>query len=84
MNWDQVTGNWNQLKGSAKKHWGKLTNDDLDIIAGERDELIGILQERYGFLREEAESQAEDWLSGQDEHSGEADSPRLTRRNKAA
>lgn len=61
MNWDIVKGNWKQLKGSATKQWGKLTDDDMDVIAGERDKLIGKLQAEYGWTREEAEKQVDDW-----------------------
>jgi uncharacterized protein YjbJ (UPF0337 family) len=59
MNWDQVAGNWKQVKGKAREQWGKLTNDDLEVIAGRRDQLIGVLQERYGWARNEAEQQAD-------------------------
>jgi uncharacterized protein YjbJ (UPF0337 family) len=48
MNWDQVQGKWKQVKGAVKQLWGKLTNDDLDIIDGQKDKLVGKLQERYG------------------------------------
>jgi len=61
MNWDQIQGKWKQMKGSAKQQWGKLTDDDLDIIAGQRDKLIGRLQERYGIARDEAEKRADEW-----------------------
>jgi uncharacterized protein YjbJ (UPF0337 family) len=61
MNADQLEGKWKQLKGTVKEKWGKLTDDDLDQIAGKRDKLIGKLQERYGFTKEEAERQAEVW-----------------------
>jgi uncharacterized protein YjbJ (UPF0337 family) len=61
MNWDQVEGKWKQLKGSVKQKWGKLSDDDLDVIAGKRDELMGKIQERYGITREEAQKQIEDW-----------------------
>lgn len=64
MNWDQVEGNWKQLKGKAKENWGKLTDDDLDVVAGKRDQLIGRLQKRYGLAREEAEKEAERWVKG--------------------
>jgi uncharacterized protein YjbJ (UPF0337 family) len=57
MNWDQAKGQWKQLKGSVRKQWGKLTDDDLDVIAGERQRLAGIIQERYGITKEEAERQ---------------------------
>ena len=55
MNQDTFEGNWKQLKGKAKEEWGKLTDDDLDVIAGKRDQLAGKLQERYGLLKEAAE-----------------------------
>lgn len=55
MNWEQVKGNWNQLKGSAKVQWGKLTDDDLTEIEGDRDKLVGKLQEAYGITKEEAQ-----------------------------
>jgi uncharacterized protein YjbJ (UPF0337 family) len=57
MNWDIIKGNWHQTKGKVKEHWGKLTDDDLTRIAGERDQLAGKLQERYGIAREEVEQQ---------------------------
>jgi uncharacterized protein YjbJ (UPF0337 family) len=55
MNWDEVTGKWNQLKGSVKERWGKLTDDDLTMIDGKRDRMIGKIQERYGITKEKAE-----------------------------
>ena len=61
MNWDQIKGNWKQLKGQAKQQWGKLTDDDLTRAEGDRDILIGRVQERYGIAREEAERQVSDW-----------------------
>ena len=48
MNWDQVEGKWKQMKGSVKEKWGKFTDDDLDVINGKRESLVGKLQERYG------------------------------------
>lgn len=62
MNSDQIQGKWKQLKGTAKEKWGKLTDDDLDVIAGQRDKLVGKLQERYGYAREEAQKKADEWL----------------------
>jgi uncharacterized protein YjbJ (UPF0337 family) len=62
MNTDQLSGKWKQMKGAAKQHWGKLTDDDLEVIAGKRDALIGKLQERYGMAREEAQRKADEWL----------------------
>jgi uncharacterized protein YjbJ (UPF0337 family) len=63
MNWDQIEGTWKQLVGSAKQQWAKLTDDDLTYISGKKDELIGKLQQHYGVSREEAERQADGWLS---------------------
>ncbi len=59
MNWDQVEGNWKMLRGIVKEAWGKLTDDDLDVISGKRDQLVGKLQERYGMEREAAEREIE-------------------------
>ena len=67
MNWDQVEGKWTQMKGSIKQQWGKLTDDDLDYIAGSRDKLIGKLQERYGYSRDQAEREVNDFLSMPDD-----------------
>lgn len=64
MNWDQVAGNWKQLRGSVKEKWGRLTDDDLDRMAGQRDQLVGRLQEHYGMAKEEAEKEADRWASG--------------------
>lgn len=57
MNWDQIQGNWKQVKGRVVEKWGKLTDDDIDVVAGRREQLAGKLQERYGIAREEAEKQ---------------------------
>jgi uncharacterized protein YjbJ (UPF0337 family) len=48
MNWEQVKGNWKQAKGQVKRQWGKLTDDELDVISGNRDILVGRIQEAYG------------------------------------
>ena len=61
MNWDQIQGKWTQMKGSIKQKWGKLTDDDLDVIAGSKDKLVGRLQERYGIKKEEAQRQLDAW-----------------------
>ena len=63
MNEDTTAGNWKQFKGKVKEQWGKLTDDDLDVIAGKRDQMIGKMQERYGIARDEAEKQVSDWES---------------------
>lgn len=62
MNWDRIEGNWKQFKGKAKEQWGKLTDDDVDVIQGRRDQLVGKVQERYGIAREEAERQVAEFL----------------------
>lgn len=62
MNWDIVEGNWKQIRGRVRQQWGKLTDDDLDVIAGKRDELVGRVQERYGVARDEADKQVNDWF----------------------
>ena len=61
MNWDQISGKWKQAKGQVKQQWGKLTDDELDVIAGQRDQLVGKVQERYGIAKEEAEKQVHDF-----------------------
>jgi uncharacterized protein YjbJ (UPF0337 family) len=61
MNSDQLKGKWKQLKGSVKERWGKLTDDDLDVIDGQSEQLIGTIQERYGIAREAAQKQVDEW-----------------------
>jgi uncharacterized protein YjbJ (UPF0337 family) len=61
MNWERIEGNWKQLTGKAKENWGKLTDDDFDVVAGRRDQLAGKIQERYGIAKEEAEEQVTSW-----------------------
>jgi len=63
MNWDQIKGQWQQLRGHAKSKWAKLTDDDIENVAGKRDVLIGKIQERYGMLKEEAEKQVDGWIA---------------------
>lgn len=60
MNWNQIEGNWEQFKGKVQSQWGKLTDDDLDVIKGKR---AGKLQARYGKAQEEAEKDIDSWLS---------------------
>ncbi len=62
MNWDRIEGNWKQFSGKAQQQWGKLTNDDLDVVEGRRTELVGKIQERYGVGKDEAEQQVDSWL----------------------
>ena len=58
LNWDVIKGKWKQLKGEARKQWGKLTDSDWEEIAGQKDKFLGKLQERYGWSREQAERDA--------------------------
>jgi len=67
MNTDQIQGNWKQLKGKIKEKWGKLTDDDLTIINGQKDQLVGKLQERYGYTKEQAERELEHQRAAWDE-----------------
>tara|TARA_R110002020_G_scaffold36894_82_gene111264 strand:- start:13 stop:210 length:198 start_codon:yes stop_codon:yes gene_type:complete len=62
MNWDQIQGQWKQFTGNVQTQWGKLTNDDMDVIEGDRQRLAGKIQERYGVEKEEAENQIDRWL----------------------
>ena len=55
MNRDRAEGNWKEFKGKVKEQWGKLTDDDMTVIEGNRDQLAGRLQQRYGLAKEEAE-----------------------------
>ena len=68
MNWDSVQGNWKELKGKVRSKWAKLTDDDLENIAGKKDVLLGRLQQRYGFKKDEAERELDTFLSGMPKH----------------
>jgi uncharacterized protein YjbJ (UPF0337 family) len=61
MDWNRIEGNWKQMKGTVKEKWGKLTDDDLTLINGRRDQLEGKIQERYGFAKDQARKEIEDW-----------------------
>jgi uncharacterized protein YjbJ (UPF0337 family) len=61
MNWNEIEGNWRQLKGEAKRQWGELTDDELDQIDGNRERLAGIIQEKYGKSKEEVDRELEEW-----------------------
>ena len=62
MNWDHIKGNWKQVAGRVKQQWGKLTDDDLTLVAGKRDELLGKIQERYGYAKDRAERELDDFI----------------------
>ena len=61
MNWDQIAGDWKQFTGKAKEKWGKLTDNDLTTVAGKRDQLAGLLQQRYGYAKEQAEMELDEF-----------------------
>ena len=65
MNWDLIEGNWKQFKGNVKQQWSKLTDDQLEVIAGKREHLAGKIQVMYGIGKDEAEHQLSDWQSNQ-------------------
>ncbi len=62
MNWDQIAGNWKQFTGNVKEKWGKLTDNDLTVVAGKRDQLAGLLQQKYGYAKEVAEQEVDDFI----------------------
>ncbi|MDQ0463473.1 uncharacterized protein YjbJ (UPF0337 family) [Caulobacter ginsengisoli] len=59
--WDRIEGSWKQMSGRVKEQWGKLTDDDLQTVAGKRDQLLGKIQERYGYAKDKAESEIRDF-----------------------
>jgi uncharacterized protein YjbJ (UPF0337 family) len=63
MNNDRIEGNWKSIKGKVKEQWGKLTDDDLDVIGGKRDQLLGRIQQRHGVAKDEAERQVDTFES---------------------
>jgi uncharacterized protein YjbJ (UPF0337 family) len=69
MNWERIAGNWQHFKGNAKRHWVKLSDEELDAIAGNRERLAGKIQEVYGVSKEIAEKQLAAWQGAQKENS---------------
>lgn len=63
MNWDEIKGNWKQMTGEAKSQWGELTDDELTRAEGDREKLVGMVQERYGIARDEAERQVDEFAA---------------------
>jgi uncharacterized protein YjbJ (UPF0337 family) len=80
MNQDRIEGRWKQLKGKVKEQWGKLTDDDLDVIAGRRDQLLGRIQQRHGLARDEADRQVTNWERSNPDVRLKEDRPRSTER----
>ena len=67
MNWTTMKGQWKEFKGKVKEKWGKLTDDDLDVIASQKDQLVGRIQQRYGYAKDRAEKEVDDFLKTCDE-----------------
>jgi uncharacterized protein YjbJ (UPF0337 family) len=63
MNWDIVAGNWKQFSGKVKQKWGQLTDDELAQVNGKREQLEGMLQARYGYTKEQAQKEIDDWMT---------------------
>jgi uncharacterized protein YjbJ (UPF0337 family) len=63
MNWLQIEGKWDRMRGKAKEKWGRLTDDELDVVAGKRDQLVGALKEAYGMKKEMAEREIDAWAA---------------------
>jgi uncharacterized protein YjbJ (UPF0337 family) len=71
MNSDRAEGKWKQMKGTIKEKWGKLTDDDLTVIEGNKDQLVGRVQERYGIAKDDAQRQVDEWNRVNDEQERE-------------
>ena len=69
MIWDRIERNWQHYKGNAKRHWVRLSDEQLDFVAGNRDQLAGKIQEVYGVSKEIAEKQLASWQNAQKESS---------------
>lgn len=72
MNWDRVEGNWKQIAGKAREQWGKLTDSDWQVVGGKKDQLVGLIQERYGIAKDEASKQADSWADQLKEENNDA------------
>jgi uncharacterized protein YjbJ (UPF0337 family) len=65
MDWNRVAGNWKQTQGTIRQKWGKLTDNDLALIDGKREQLEGLIQERYGFAKDQVRKDVDAWLKSQ-------------------
>ncbi|TAG29940.1 MAG: CsbD family protein [Rhodobacterales bacterium] len=63
MNWDRIEGTWKQYKGKALETWGDLTDDEFDRVAGKREQMVGLVQQKYGKAKDEAEREVDSWFS---------------------
>jgi uncharacterized protein YjbJ (UPF0337 family) len=66
---DILLGKWHELKGQVRQKWGKLTDDDLTRLSGKTEELAGVLQQRYGYGKAQAEKEINNWLQDRDQRS---------------
>jgi uncharacterized protein YjbJ (UPF0337 family) len=82
MNWDQLEGKWKQYAGKVKEKWGKLTDDDLEVVGGRRDQLIGKIQERYGIVKQEAEKQVDEFARSFRSEDSTEGAPPISKENK--
>ena len=83
MNSDEMAGKWKQMKGSIKSRWGNLTDDDLTAVEGQKDQLVGRIQERYGIAKDEAQKQVDEWNRANANNDTETDAE-LRRERKAS
>ena len=83
MNWTQIEGKFDQIKGDIKTKWGKLTDDDMKSLAGKRDNLVGRIVERYGVMKDDAEKQVDEWNRANANNDTETDAE-LRRERKAS
>ena len=81
MNWEQIEGKWKQTSGKMREKWGKLTDDDLTMVNGRRDQLVGKIQERYGLAKEAAEKQVDEFVKAM--KSSDLGDEEETRRDRA-
>lgn len=72
MNWDRIAGNWQAMKGHLRQKWAKLTDSDVDAVGGTKDKLLGVLRERYGYAKDKAEQELNDFLAGMKEEHADA------------
>jgi uncharacterized protein YjbJ (UPF0337 family) len=64
MNWDTIQGKWKEVKGQAREKWGRITEDEMDVIAGQREKLEGTIQRVYGKTKDEAKREVDEWAKG--------------------
>jgi len=82
MNWDRIEGNWKQFSGKVRAQWGKLTDDDLDVIDGRREELAGRIQEVYGVSKDEADQQIERFAGSLDSGTSDTSMNSMNRKSR--